>query len=109
MQIDKTKPGVIHALISRRPFSFDYAGKPSSDILDLWKIDQKTEELDSDRTKAITTWADPKSGLKVHWETISYSDFPAFETILYFENIGTKDTSIISNIKALDMNKTANR
>ena len=52
-------------LAARHPFSFLYNGKTSDDLLALWPRERKSEQLDSDRTRITTTWADPATGLPV--------------------------------------------
>ena len=39
----------------------------------------------------------------MQWEVIRYSDFPAFESLLRFENAGTADTPILEQIQSLDL------
>jgi alpha-galactosidase len=89
--------------ISGYPFSFVYGGKPSGGILPGWKRERCTDKLDADRTKITTVFTDPKTGLRVTWEAVSYSDFPAAEWLLWFENTGAKDTEIIQGVQALDL------
>ena len=76
------------------PFSFIYNGKPSGELLGLWKIEKHG---------TTTTWTDLSTGLKVSMEAIRYSDYPGVDWVLYFENTGSKDTPIIEDIQALDM------
>ena len=84
------------------PFSFTYGGLPSRGLLPQWTKQVQTNVLDANRTQDITTWVDPSSGLKVTFDKITYSDFPAVDWLLYFENTGTANTGIIENIQALD-------
>jgi len=51
----------------------------------------------------VTVWRDPDTGLRVHWERVRVSDFPAVEWLLRFENTGTVDTPVIRDVQALDM------
>jgi len=41
--------------------------------------------------------------LQLTWETTDFDDFPARESIIYFENRGKADTPIIENVQALDL------
>jgi alpha-galactosidase len=91
------------ARLSRYPFSFTYAGKPSDDLLPNWTKEQTSKKLDADRTQITTSWTDPATGLKVYWEVIRYSDFSALDWLLYFKNTGKKDTQIIENVQALNV------
>ena len=100
---DKTLLEAIPIINSPYPFSFVYAGKASQDLLKSWQRHEVSEQLDEARKKTVTTWKDPDSGLRVHCEAISFSDFPAQEWLLYFENSGTADTQIIEQIQAMDL------
>ncbi len=103
MYIDELKTGIIPLVISKYPFSFIYNGKPGNDLLDLWEQECSVNDIDADRKKYIYDWFDKNSGLKVQLEIVRYNDYPALDWILYFENIGQKDTHIIEDIKALDL------
>jgi len=85
------------------PFSFLYDGKPSREVLKNWVRDNKLKKIDADRTKETACWTDPQTGLRLTCETILYTDFPAAEWILYFENTGKADTKIIADINACDV------
>ncbi len=95
----------------RYPFSFQFGGTPSDDLLDKWTTDRRVEKLDADRTRVTTTFTDPASGLRVQWDVIQYADFPAVEWLLHFENTGKAagpqgrpaDTPIMENVQALDV------
>ena len=89
------------------PFSFIYDGKSSKDILKNWKIDQRTETIDDNRTKNIVTYTDPATGLEIQCEAIVYSDYPAVEWVIYFTNTSKADTPIIQDIQAIDALITA--
>ncbi len=84
-------------------FSFQYAGKPSVELLPTWEHKQSTRKLDENRTEYTLTWTDPKTGLIVRCVGVEYRDFPAVEWTLYFENAGDKDTPILADIQALDL------
>jgi len=103
IQLDEIQLGVIPTLASQYPFSFIYGDKHSDDILDNWNQERHSEELDNNRTQITTIWTDPDTGLRIRWEVTRFSDFPALEWLLYFENTGTVDTPIIQDIQALDM------
>jgi hypothetical protein len=48
-------------------------------------------------------WTDTHSGLRAEWHLTKFSDFPAVDWVLYFENTGTKDTPVIANMQAMDL------
>jgi alpha-galactosidase len=88
---------------SRYPFSFRYGDDSSNDILARWPTENRTQELDADRKRTTTHWTDPATGLRVTYEVTSFAEFPALEWVLYFENTGNADTSIIENVQALNL------
>ncbi|MEK7399200.1 MAG: NPCBM/NEW2 domain-containing protein, partial [Candidatus Poribacteria bacterium] len=103
LYLDEMKRGIIPVVMSKYPFSFKYSDKSSDDILNTWHKESKTEKIDSDRQKTITTLLDQKTGLKLTFEATRFSDYPALEWILYFENTGNADTPIIQEVKSLDL------
>ncbi len=84
------------------PFSFQYDGRPASELLALWQRQAETKQLDATRTQHILRFRDPATGLEVRCEAITYRDFPTVEWTLWFENQGKADTPILENIQALD-------
>ncbi|MHB1001611.1 MAG: NPCBM/NEW2 domain-containing protein [Armatimonadota bacterium] len=85
------------------PFSFVYNDVPSSRFLSKWNRQAASKKLDENRIRRTVTYSDPDSGLVVTCEAIEYSDYPAVEWMLRFENSGDKDTHIIKDIRTLDM------
>ena len=90
---------------AKLPISFVYGGVRSSELLSDWRLVSKDISSDKDGAKRRITvrFADMKTGLGVTFESIEYKDFPAIEWVLYFENTGEKDTLIIEDIQALDI------
>ena len=84
------------------PFSFIYDGKPSSELLSLWKIERQSKEIDNNRIEHKIIYTDPETGLTVRCEAVEYQDFPIAEWTIYFKNEGTKDTPILADIQAID-------
>ncbi|MHC4400293.1 MAG: NPCBM/NEW2 domain-containing protein [Planctomycetota bacterium] len=88
---------------ARYPFSFVYDGRPSDEILDSWQTARHTEAIGPRKTRVTTTWTDADTGLCVVMEAVRFSDFPAAEWLLYFENTGPADTPILHSVQALDL------
>ena len=86
------------------PFSFVYGGRPSSELLKLWKKTSSTKTLDDSRVEHQISFSDPDTGLIVTWIGKSYRDYPVVEWTVYFENSGSVDTSILEKIRAIDTN-----
>jgi len=86
------------------PFSFTYNGKNSSELLPTWRRTEQTRSLDPARTARQITWTDPATALEVRCDIVTYRDFPTIEWTLHFRNSSQKDTPILSDILALDLN-----
>ena len=84
------------------PFSFVYDGKQSSDFLKDWQFHHESKELEDSRTEHIFTYTDPETKLCVCCRCEVFSDFPAMEWLITFDNKGTDDTPIIEDIQAVD-------
>jgi alpha-galactosidase len=84
-------------------FSFTYDGRPSAELLKTWKLERATRQLDDMRTERTLTYTDPKTGLVLRCVSVEYKDFPTVEWTFYFKNAGDKDTPILSEIQALDI------
>lgn len=78
----------------RPPFSFNCAGRPSSQFLRTCKLQYHGSDFD---------WQDPASGLHIIESVKTFTDFPATERLLWFENTGNADTPIVENVQALDL------
>ena len=87
---------------SNLPFSFIFNGQYSTDLLNNWKKEYNSIQLDENRTRQTITFTDPAYGLKVRIEAIVYRDFPAVEWVLYLKNTGKDETPILENIMPLD-------
>ena len=87
------------------PFSFTYDDQPLAKIFKSWELIERKVETgsNSNRDTYLATWIDQDAGLQLEWSAIKYHDFPAVEWTLHFENTGSKDTPIISDIQTLDL------
>jgi len=85
------------------PFSFNYGGKSSSELFKTWGVDRKSEVLDQQRTQHVLTCTDPNTGMKVRCVAVEYKDFPTVEWTVFFKNCGAKDTPMLENIRAIDI------
>ncbi len=94
------------APVKALPFSFDYAGSPSGDLLGKWRFSQTVRKLDSTRTQTTQTYTDPATGLQLKCVIVKYHDFPTVEWTLHFTNTGRANTPILSDILALDTKLT---
>ncbi len=89
--------------VAELPFSFNYGGRPSREILQGAKRTMKEDSLDANRLQRILEFTDVATGLVIRCVAIEYRDFPTVEWTLYFKNSGSKDSPILSNIRALNI------
>lgn len=82
------------AMLPSRGFSFAYDGRPADAFLDSWRREERVEPIDAARTRVVTEWTDPATGLRARRDLVRYADFPAAEWLLSFENTGAADTAI---------------
>lgn len=87
---------------ARPPFSFRYGDRDATVLLPAWKREVNSEETDSARLMHIT-WTDPATSLAVTADVKVFKKYPAVDWVLYFENQGTADSAVISDIQALDV------
>lgn len=85
------------------PFSFMYEGKPSSELLSAWQVNQTEKSLSPDRVLHTITFTDPATLLQIRCEATEYTSYPAAEWVVYFKNTGDKDTPILKDVQALNM------
>ena len=85
------------------PFSFDYDGKASTELLKGWPCQRTARNLDAQRTERTSVWTDPGTALQVRCVGIEYGDFPTVEWVVRFKNTGAADTPILSGIQAVDL------
>ena len=93
-------------LLSDPPFSFTYGGKPSAKSLATWKKSVADVLPGDGREQHRIVYVDPTTGLDVACEMTLFSDFPAVEWVLRFQNLGNADTPIIEDIRPLDLEIT---
>ena len=86
------------------PFSFVYNGVSSESFLSSWPFLRTKEVLDADRVKWTLQYTQPDGGpLQINCYVTEYLDHPAVEWVIYFENIGGVNTSILKDVDALKM------
>jgi alpha-galactosidase len=87
---------------SEAPFSFEYGGTSSARLLSGWKHTAKVNPAASG-FEYEATWADPETGLAVTAVAKVFTDYPAVDWLLYFENRGSKDTPLLENLRTGDV------
>ncbi len=84
------------------PFSFNYGGKASTELLAGWKQSPATPTVRGHRIESTRLWTDPVTGLQVRCVAVEYTEFPTVEWTLYLRNNGPHPTPLISDLQALD-------
>jgi alpha-galactosidase len=87
---------------ARPPFSFVYGERTSNKLLKDWQFEAEHKKLDENRISHELTWLDPRTGLEVCWKGLEFTDFESIEWTIYIRNMGTAETPIIEDIKALN-------
>jgi alpha-galactosidase len=85
------------------PFSFLYGGRPSDELLPLWKFESASARLDANRTRRTVIFTEPGPGLQVRCEAVLYRDYPVVEWTVGFANLGQSETPVIESIRSLDV------
>ena len=85
------------------PFSFRYDGRSSSPLIQSWRLERTRKYLDTERIQWMLRHADPNSGLIVTCQAIQYTDYPAVEWVLFFENDSIHNTPILEDVQAADL------
>jgi alpha-galactosidase len=85
------------------PFSFTYDGRNSREFMANWDISHSTQEQENNTLHTIT-YTDPVTGLELVSEVTEYKDFPAVEWVHYFKNTSDKNTPILKDVHASDVN-----
>ena len=84
------------------PFSFNYDGQASDNLLAGWPVKREARQLDPTRKQHTFVWSDPKTGLQVRCVAVEYADHPAIEWTVYLKNTGKQHTPILKDFEGLD-------
>lgn len=84
------------------PFSFIYADKFSASFINQWKKEVMKVEA-KEWTSYKVSWFDYETSLLVEADFKVFKNFPAIEWVIFFENLGNKNTPILRDIQALDV------
>ena len=84
------------------PFSFKFGGKPSSRLLQSWKVSVVEHPVEDGKVWKAVRAHDPKTGLEISCEISTYRRFPIVDYVLQITNRGATDTPILEELQALD-------
>ena len=92
-----------HWIGAALPFSFRYAGEDFTGAGSAWQFHGGDVRRQADVETREWTWLHTQTGLKATWHIKRFLDYPAVDTLLTFENTGGKDTSVVEDVKNLDL------
>jgi alpha-galactosidase len=104
--IDYNSKWAEEAFSDKIPFSFVYGGRNSSEFLDRWKRKVKDEKVDDTLRRRTLTLTDPETDLEVCAVATIYTNTAGVDWTIWFTNKGSKDTLVIEQVKAVDVNIT---
>ena len=81
------------------PFSFNYGGVSSEELLPKWKF----EEKQLDRFRTVYSWTDPETKFKVSATVRLFEKFAAVDWVLNFENGSDKDSKLLKDVRTTNM------
>lgn len=85
-----------------QPFSFAYDGEDAANLDQAWHTREDREEA-GEQIRYRKTYTAPDGLLQVTVELTAFSGTGALEWLLYFENIGTRTTPVLSDILPLHL------
>ncbi len=85
------------------PFSFSYGGQASAALLPAWKLQPGLPNPAGPRRLRSMRLTDPATGLMIQCDVTEYTNHPAVEWVLFFENTSHKNTPVLEQILALDL------
>lgn len=74
-------------LTTDAPFSFNYNGRSSGELLKEWPCEQRSRESGPSQTEHTLNWTDPHTGLQVRCVAVEYHDFPTVEPYAFWSNV----------------------
>ena len=94
--------------LAKLPFSFAYDGKSYKGFpRDVFRMVNSRTEHQNDKGKEINVFElIHGDSLKITVETAFYPAYGAYEWVVWFENAGTADTGVVSDVWAADMEFT---
>jgi alpha-galactosidase len=94
---------VLPDVLNACPFSFVLNGQPSARLLLAWGGGQQVDAAGERSHRRTRTWTEPTTGLRVHCDARHWTDFPAVEWGLRFEQTGSSESGLIRDVWPLDV------
>ena len=92
-----------HWIGTALPFNFRYDGKDFTGTSDAWQFQCSDVRRQGNVEMQDWVWLHAKTGLKATWHIKRFLDYPAVDTLLTFENAGSKDTALVEQVQNLDL------
>jgi alpha-galactosidase len=93
---------VISDFISNPPFSFNYGGQWSANLLPQWRSARRNVSSSPGRSEEMVTWTAPSDGLQVRATVVVYEKFGATEWTVTFANPSSSVSQRLSEVLAAD-------
>lgn len=91
------------------PFSFEYGDESSDDFIRSWSYSsEKSESNEQNVIKYRFSYKSEKAGLRVDCDVEGYTDFDAVKWVLHFTNIGSTNSNMLKEVKAIDFELKSN-
>ncbi len=84
------------------PFSFEYGGRPSRELMHGWRRAEEVHE-DEGNLRAVVVLTDPATGLEVRWEATTDPATPAVEWLVSFRNTSHTTAPVLEALLSLDL------
>ncbi|MDW7657640.1 MAG: alpha-galactosidase [Bacillota bacterium] len=84
------------------PYSFAWNGQKVDFSQRRWRFSVQSDLLDAARTQYTTTLTDAMTGLEITCIAVQYHRYAAVEWTLWYENTGSADTQVLSDLCAID-------
>ena len=97
-----TAEAAVSEFISNPPFSFDYAGQPSTSLLRQWRVTRRQISTLPGRTEQWVMWRAPSGEIEVHSVVVVYETFGTIEWTVSFTNPSSSTSQRLSAVLAAD-------
>ena len=97
-----TADAALSEFIANPPFSFDYAGQSSANLLRQWRVTRRAISSTPGRSEETVTWRAPTGELQVQAAVVVYETFGAIEWTVSVSNPSARTSQRLSAVLAAD-------
>jgi alpha-galactosidase len=83
--------------------SFVYGEQHAAQFVRTWKRELVSHTERTGHVDQTLTFSDPATGLRVRCEISEYTNHPALEWVVHFENRGAQETPLLEAVRAVDI------